>query len=195
MQDFKHILPKSQHCQRNWDLSKSIDPTHLEIFEVAVKSAPSKQNDKYFRVTFNQNRELIRKVYDLTGTDIRGDITKNPQVLAQLQVIFWSDSDPEEMWSFCRRNDDNVDSKTNENMSVGIASGYLNLVAHMLGYKTGYCVCFEGDKMRQLFNTENWPLLILGIGYPKTNLKHTYTEEDNYNFDTFSKDISVEFLN
>ena len=76
MQDFKHILPKSQHCQRNWDLSKSIDPAHLEIFKVAVKSAPSKQNDKYFRVTFNQNRELIRKVYDLTGTNI-SEIVKN----------------------------------------------------------------------------------------------------------------------
>ena len=136
---------------------------------------------------------MIRKVYDLTGTNI-SEVVKNPQVLANLQVIFWSDSDPEEMWSFCRRYDNNVDSRTNENMSVGIASGYLNLVAHMLGYKTGYCVCFEGTKMRQLFNTENWPLLILGIGYPKTNLKHTYTEEDNYNFDTFSKDISVEFL-
>ena len=107
MEPLNTILPLSQHCQRNWDLSKSIDPAHLEIFKVAVKSAPSKQNDKYFRVTFNQNRELIRKVYDLTGTNI-SEVVKNPQVLANLQVIFWSDSDPEEMWSFCRRYDNNT---------------------------------------------------------------------------------------
>ena len=33
--------------------------------------------------------------------------------------------------------------KRDADMSIGIASGYLNLISTMLNYKTGYCACFD----------------------------------------------------
>ena len=35
---------KSQHCQRNWDLSRSIPEEDLQVIETAITACPSKQN-------------------------------------------------------------------------------------------------------------------------------------------------------
>ena len=49
--------------------------------------------------------------------------------------------------------------------SVGIAAGYLNLTASLLGYRTGCCQCFDSDKVKEVALLEDDPLLLMGVGY------------------------------
>ena len=58
-------IESSQHCQRNWDLDKTIDPEHLEIFKYILKTSPSKQNIAYYKIHFIFNRELYPLCKDI----------------------------------------------------------------------------------------------------------------------------------
>ena len=40
---------KSQHCQRNWDLTKEVPERDLQVMETAVTQCPSKQNYAYYK--------------------------------------------------------------------------------------------------------------------------------------------------
>jgi hypothetical protein len=65
-QDLKKLLWDSQRCQRNWDLEKEI-PTHdQDILIHAIKSSPSKQNEKHFKVYVISNYDARKKIYDHT---------------------------------------------------------------------------------------------------------------------------------
>ena len=89
-------IHKSQHVQRNWDLSKSIPQEDLEIIEQACLGAPSKQNVTFFKPYFITDRNIINKIHRNTlgfliedgkkgGVATKGDrLTTNPQVLANL---------------------------------------------------------------------------------------------------------------
>ena len=46
---------KSQHCQRNWDLSKEVPKRDLEVMETAITQCPSKQNYAYYKVKYQTN--------------------------------------------------------------------------------------------------------------------------------------------
>ena len=48
----KKAIHKSQHVQRNWDLSKSIPEEDLEMIKEAITGAPSKQNVTFFKPYF-----------------------------------------------------------------------------------------------------------------------------------------------
>ena len=50
---------RSQHCQRNWDLTKQIPQEDLDILETAVSQCPSKQNVAYYKAIFVTDREKI----------------------------------------------------------------------------------------------------------------------------------------
>ena len=100
-------IHKSQHVQRNWDLSKSIPQEDLEIIEQACLGAPSKQNVTFFKPYFITDRNIINKIHRNTlgfliedgkkgGVATKGDrLTTNPQVLANLLVVFVKDFDAE----------------------------------------------------------------------------------------------------
>jgi nitroreductase len=61
-----NLLWNSQRCQRNWDLSKTIPDADVETLINAIKSSPSKQNEKHFKVYIISNYEARKKVYDRT---------------------------------------------------------------------------------------------------------------------------------
>ena len=42
--DIKKAIIRSQHCQRNWDLTKKIPSEDIKMIETAVTNCPSKQN-------------------------------------------------------------------------------------------------------------------------------------------------------
>ena len=70
--------------------------------------------------------------------------------------------------------------------SIGIAAGYLNLTAHLLGYKTGFCGGFKLNKIEKILNTKN-SKLIIGIGYPdKTKDRREHHLDPSYIFPTFN---------
>jgi nitroreductase len=178
--EISKAIVRSQHTQRNFDLTKNIPEEDMKIMMNAVTECPSKQNIAYYKVHFIEDRDLIEDIHSHT----RGFVTKkhesgyetNTQVLANLLVLF------ERHLPNDRLSDDSV--KRNDqtryfqehgewedvvvrdmHTSVGIAAGYLNLTASLLGYRTGCCQCFDSDKVKEVALLEDAPLLLMGVGY------------------------------
>jgi len=178
--EISKAIVKSQHTQRNFDLTKKIPEEDMKVLMNAVTECPSKQNIAYYKVHFIEDRDLIEDIHSHT----RGFVTKkhesgyetNTQVLANLLVLF------ERHLPNDRLSDDSV--KRNDqtryfqehgewedvvvrdmHTSVGIAAGYLNLTASLLGYRTGCCQCFDSDKVKEVALLEDTPLLLMGVGY------------------------------
>ena len=53
--------------------------------------------------------------------------------------------------------------------AVGIAAGYLNVTAAMLGYATGCCACGDFDKIQEVLGLKNKLVLLMGIGFKDPN--------------------------
>tara|TARA_R100001377_G_scaffold60744_1_gene36890 strand:+ start:43 stop:732 length:690 start_codon:yes stop_codon:yes gene_type:complete len=180
--EISKAIIRSQHTQRNFDLTKKIPNEDMKIMMSAVTECPSKQNVAFYKVHFIEDRDLIEDIHEQT----RGFVTKehesgyetNTQVLANLLVLF------ERHLPNTRLKDDNV--KRNEqtryfedrgewedlelltkdiHTSLGIAAGYLNLTASLLGYRTGCCQCMNADKVQKVALLEDIPLLLMGVGY------------------------------
>ena len=91
----KHIIKaihKSQHCQRDWDLSRQIPDEDLEVLVTAATQCPSKQNIAFYKAHFITNREVIESVHmqtrGFTTSYVPYDATTNTQVLANLLIVF-----------------------------------------------------------------------------------------------------------
>ena len=67
-----------------------------------------------------------------------------------------------------------VSYKEDRDQAVGIAAGYVNLVATMMGYSTGCCRCFDMEKVNKAlgvvanedYHGETDAVLLMGIGIP-----------------------------
>jgi nitroreductase len=182
MKDFLSAIESSQHCQRNWDLSREIDPEHIKIFEEVVKNVPSKQNIAYYKVHFITNRSIIEEIYQWTMTESSEETDfYNPQVLANLLVAFeahWDIYKDSRGQRIAERTIKNIDYNgytinVDRHQAIGIASGVLTLTANYLGYKTGFCRCFKQDQVNSILKSENNIDMLLGIGYPKNDISHT----------------------
>ena len=205
--NIKEIIQKSQHAQRNWDLSKSIPQEDIDLIVEAVTQCPSKQNISYYSVHFIQDRDLIEEIHNNThgfSTNL-GNVTKensitNSQVLANLLLCFTKHEDSRlESKRFLQQFNQNLDQEnlqeynnlvetTDRNIAIGIASGYANFISNLLGYSTGYCGCFDSPSIQKLLDTDEQPLLLLGIGYPDTNKNRLEHHNDpTVKFPTLSK--------
>ena len=187
----KQALETAQRCRRNWDLSKSIPQEDIDILTHSVINSPTKQNEEFYSVTFITDRKIIEEIYEYTNiyTDMdMGHFSKNPQVLANLLVVF-SDANPKTFRNDLGEYSSEETMAANKNMSIGIASGQLALTAAMLGYSTGFCKCFKPDLVGKVLN--NSPVLMLGIGYPDNNKDRTVHQLYNKKYNTFNKPITV----
>ena len=88
----KKAIIRSQHCQRNWDLSKEISEVDLNLFMTAITQCPSKQNVAHYKVHAITNRDIIEQIHDhtrgFTTSYIPYSAETNSQVLANLLVVF-----------------------------------------------------------------------------------------------------------
>ncbi len=202
--DYSYIqksIIKSQHCQRNWDLSKNMPEDDLDLLVTAATQCPSKQNIAFYKLHFITDRYLIEEIHKHTLgfvtkiTDNNTEYTTNSQVLANLLVIFekytnlTSDIDQ-------KRNDQtrNLSTGIEDNffdrdqlISVGVAAGYLNLTATLLGYSTGCCSCFDNDPIAKLLNLDKSILLLMGIGHKDQNRNRREHQTENFVFPTKPK--------
>lgn len=83
-------------------------------------------------------------------------------------------------------------------MAVGVAAGYANMTATLLGYGTGCCTCFQGDKVIEYLNLQgNGPMLMMGIGFKDPELPRRVSHANHdFVFPTFQKnDIDVKYYN
>lgn len=173
-------IRRSQHCQRNFDLSQEIPAEHIEAIKAAATECPSKQNVAHYKLHFITNRDIIEKIHSLTPIE-RHDgkgMTTNSQVLANLLIAFeeYRDmSDPKDRF----RNDETTaiygNGETDKraynvldrdaNVAVGIAAGYINLTSSLLGYGTGCCQCMDEPAVQEVLGLSGRPLLLMGVGF------------------------------
>jgi nitroreductase len=195
----KAIL-RSQHCQRNWDLSQEIPEEDLELLYTAATQCPSKQNVAFYKAHFILNRNLIEQIHEKTmGFTTREGHTTNTQILANLVVVLEEHVDLSKDTIYRNEETDKILSgvdtgkseKTlniDKHMAVGVAAGYLNLTASMLGYSTGCCACFDAEGVKEILNLENYPLLLMGIGFKDPSLnRRVHHLDHNFIFPTKSK--------
>ena len=179
--ELEKAILKSQHCQRNWDLSRAMPAEDIETLKTAVSQCPSKQNIAFYNAYFISNRPTIERVHEMSdGFTINyqtGESTTNSQVLANLLVVF-EEADISDALVDPYRNRETLalvtGKQTDEaaqilnrdmNMAVGIAAGYINLTATLLGYSTGCCACFDTEGVKTLLGLKRTPVLLMGIGF------------------------------
>ena len=201
--DIKKAVIRSQHCQRNFDLSRQIPEEDLKLLVHSATNCPSKQNIAFYKLHVITDRKIIEDVHELTtGThtyDEEGNMvpSTNSQTLANAIFVFeqleldtisekaqsrWKDKDFGEIKVFER------DRAT----AIGIASGYINLTAAMLGYSTGCCQCFKTAKIQEYLGLENKPAMIQGVGYKDPSRNRRLHEKTGYVFPiNVKEEISV----
>jgi len=210
--DIKKAIIRSQHCQRNWDLAQEMPQEDLDLFIHAVQNCPSKQNVAFYKTHFVTNRNIIESIHKHTAGFKRpedGVEETNSQTLANLLIVFENEDIIERhKTDTVFRNDElyNEDRggmsaeqkqvlSRDTTMSIGIASGYANFVARMLGYQTGYCACYDGDQVKEILNTENDISLLLGIGYADSTLDRKIHPKTGYIFPSKSKqEITINYI-
>ena len=208
--DINKAIYASQRCQRNWDLTKEFSQEDIDLIITATTQCPSKQNLAHYKIHAVTNRELIEKIHaDTTGFTINfstKETTTNTQTLANLLLVFEKyrvvpPGKPNNTITHIINNNESLSLKEqqellrDQNMSIGIASGYANLVAHMLGYTTGYCACFHPGRIKEIIGCENDIVLILGIGHSDSNLSRTVHHlNHNFSYPSFRKqEIQVKY--
>ena len=180
---------RSQHTQRNWNLDKKLPKEDVNTLLQAVTNCPSKQNIAFYKVHFIQDRDIIEEIHENTygfGTGkapvngIRQTET-NPQTLANLLVIFEDYNYLDDLKDDIHRNQATREYLKNgylseetekeltrdKQIALGIASGYLNLTASLMGYRTGCCQCMDPSAIREIAMLREEPLLLMGVGFPQ----------------------------
>jgi nitroreductase len=212
----KSFITSTQHCQRNWDVSKSIPKDHIDIFADAARYCPSKQNYGFYGLKFITDRSIIEQIHDITnpngnlGFGVPIDPTlpiglnnmkfyTNPQTLANLLIVYdyripyakqksVKDQFGHYDYPFQRDGD----------MAIGISLGYLFYIAKSLGYKTGANACWDGNLLRNILGegSDYSPAVMLGIGFPNEdrNSREHHTDP-TFTFPQKPKEeIGIEFI-
>jgi len=198
-------IHKSQHCQRNWDLTKEIPQEDMDLILTALTQCPSKQNVSHYKVHAITNRDIIERIHAYTdGFTISIDPHKtvtNTQVLANLLIVMERVSVDVSNKVDAERSDEtyalangelsphtNALMKRDCYMAVGVAAGYVNLTASLLGYSTGCCACFLDHEVRKILGTDNEILLMMGVGFKDPTLPRRVSHIDHkFVFPTMSK--------
>lgn len=193
--DIRDAVITSQHCQRNFDLTREMPQEDIDTILYATTQCPSKQNLAFHNIVAIQDRETIEAIHAVTRD--RKGVRTNPQVLGNLLLVF-TERDPNS--NFLEEDGTvKVDPKTGKplirnlemreisqgenaayaarclesdsNIALGIAAGYCNLVASQLGYRTGCSSCFQPKEVAKVLRSRGIsekPLLLMGIGYHDT---------------------------
>ena len=225
--DYKDIakaVNRSQHTQRNYDLSKTIPENDMKALLHSMTDCPSKNNIAFYRVHMITNRDMIDALYETTkGFHFKDkdsgewDTQGNSQVLANLLVLFEAlpidlemfENEPEgytppngyrNSEHYMMKNHEGGELipyetpkeamdilKRDQATAIGIASGYLNLTAAMLGYRTGCCTCFVPDQVKEVAGLEHEAFLLMGVGFNNDGKNRREHQKDDFTFHTMKK--------
>jgi hypothetical protein len=189
-------LLQSKQCQRNWANTR-VEPDDVEFFKLTLQQIPKKQGQMFHHTVFIENQELIDRIY-YNAKEEGEPNPHNGQSSAPLLVLFIP-YDTAILPSVGNQvsenyNNDNQDTAqyvfagTDVHNSVGIHSGMLALIANQIGYRTGFCSCFN-TVAKQIFaeicKDSKTPLLdfgstiTLGIGHADSQHPHNYDRFHN----------------
>ena len=195
---------RSQHTQRNFNLNKKLPKKDIDTLLHAVTNCPSKQNLAFYKVHFIQDRDIIEEIHENTygfGTGkapvngIRQTET-NPQTLANLLVIFEDYNYLDDLKDDIHRSQETAEYLKNgylseksqkelnrdKQIALGIAAGYLNLTASLMGYRTGCCQCMDTNAIREIAMLREEPLLLMGVGFPQEGVSRRRHHVRDFNF-------------
>ena len=190
---------RSQHTQRNWNLDKKLPKKDVDTLLQAVTNCPSKQNIAFYKVHFIQDRDIIEEIHENTyGFNNGSQIESNPQTLANLLVIFEDYSDEELVDQITKKTrgqkskeylkngywceETQQDINRDKQIALGIAAGYLNLTASLMGYRTGCCQCMDPSAIREIAMLREEPLLLMGVGFPQEGVSRRRHHVRDFNF-------------
>lgn len=193
----KKSIHKSQHCNRNWDLSKEMPQEDIDLITEAATQCPTKQNLNHYKTHVITDRAMIEQIeaataipefgsednsflgFDgLQGYD-EGQGPTNSQLSAHTVYAFVEDdvnqygeevrniSESEKMGG----SKEHFSYKEDRDQAVGIAAGYVNLVSTMMGYSTGCCKCFHVEKVNEILGVPEGKktVLLMGVGIADTS--------------------------
>lgn len=192
---------RSQHVQRNWDLSEEMPQVDIDLLVHAATNCPSKQNFKFYDLHVITNRDTIEEIHTHTkGLGVKNqetgalEFTTNSQVLAHSLFIF-TDTPRSTRYENKWKDDDGALEKNwnrDQDMAVGIAAGYVNVIASQLGYGTGCCACFTNEPICKILGTESSIVLMMGVGIKGKDLNRRVHHETGKMIHKFEKEpISV----
>ena len=192
-----------QHCQRNFDLTKTLDNDIAQhLYQIAL-STPSKQNYVNFDCIAITNRQLIRQIAELCIHEQRDKLLpnlkeefkkgrlQNPQVDAHMILLYFVKFENENIDHSDRMGHKTVSNwKRLTNMEIGISTGAVGLAANMLGLRTGFCKCFIENRLPDFtqYGIDKEDLeVILSIGYP-LHKDHTIHTDDRFTSKSYDKE-------
>jgi hypothetical protein len=195
-ENIEKAIIRSQHTQRNWDLSREIPQEDLDLIITSATQCPSKQNVAHYRVHAITNRDIIEAIHEKTdGFTVSYNpyqSTTNSQVLANLLIVLEATTVETRNVKSIYRNEQTVaiannakDQMAHEtlmrdlHMAVGVAAGYLNMTAALLGYGTGCCACMDSGAIKDILKMDSEPILLMGIGYKDPNLNRRVHHKDH----------------
>lgn len=198
-QDLEKAIIRSQHCQRNWDTTRSIPKEDLDLIIYSVSNCPSKQNHAFYKVYAVVDRNIIESIHETTTGFLldNGEWTTNSQTLANLLLVFETieTSDSHKIKNQKYENNSKDTITRDSDMAIGIAAGYANLISNILGYKTGCCACFNATQIQEILGMTNCPSLLMGIGFGDPDRSRRLHHITNQQFPTKIKEkISVKII-
>ena len=197
--DLKDIVDVSNGVQRNFDLTVDISEEDLDTLIHVASHCPSKNGIAFYQLHVITDKDLISSLHNTTyGTKTRHSKgwTTNSQTLAN--ALFVYEILPKENFTLKARRKfiDNTDLRIDHgiitqeaidkeflrdvHMSIGVASGYVDLAANLMGYKTGFCCCYDQEAAAEVMVTKGKIQLLQGIGIPDPNLdrrQHAITKD------------------
>ena len=202
----KETIHESQKCQRNWDLSKQISDADKSLIIESATNCPSKQNLNYYKLHVIEDRDKIEKIHENTrgfgpiysdyDPELReenafdntkedeGKMYTNAQVMGQMLLAFTKNEDA----LLQRQKKD--DWSEDRSMAIGIAAGYVNVVATQLGYATGCCKCMDSKAVKDVLGET--PILLMGVGCADKTRDRREHHTENFVFPTLKKNKNIE---
>lgn len=177
----------ARRCQRNWNYSIPVGKKDVVSLANIATTMPAKQAREYFSLVVSTDRDLnneIRKYANDPKSDLH-PLWQNNQVSAPVLFIWIETQETREELTkkdakFCGND---FEDRT---YSIGISSGAVALAANYMGYKTGFCRCYNGPPIQDMLEERlgfefNKIQLMLGIGHPDESLLYNQCIDDDGN--------------
>ena len=202
----KETIHESQKCQRNWDLNAQISEEDKKLIVESATNCPSKKNLNYYNLHVIEDRKKIEEIHKNTKgfgpiysdydsekreenaydekRQEEGEMYTNSQVLGQMLLAFTKNEDA----LLQRQKKD--DWSEDRSMAIGIAAGYVNVVATQLGYATGCCKCMDSKAVKDVLGET--PILLMGVGCADKTRDRREHHTENFVFPTLKKNKNIE---
>ena len=187
IKEYLETIENFQHCQRNWDLTKSISDETIDFLLEAGYNVPTKQNLNSFTIVCVKSRDKIKEWSTVARNDddtihwtgveqeVKNGVLQNPQTDANLLFLFFI-NDHERYSQLRKEREKGTDpnSKTwyrDKMLEVGLSASAIGIAANQLGMRTGFCGCIWKDIIPNEW-TKDWNVqpedlaVMLGVGYP-----------------------------